>query len=103
MENPNNTHGKGTLADSDCDVIIKDDYVTNDDTIEKTVNTQQYKWYHINWSMVPTKLAYFCETGRRLGFAPNLVLFLISVGLNKEESGFIAGLRHVIYFSPQSY
>lgn len=53
----------------------------------------QYKWYNVNMSMVPTKLAYFFECGRRIGFAPNLVLFLISIGLNKEESGFIVGLR----------
>lgn len=52
----------------------------------------KYKWYHINWTMVPTKLAYFCNDTRRLGFAPNLTLFLIAIGLNKEESGFIVGL-----------
>ena len=79
---------------STCDVINDngDDEVTQNNVVTNT-NNQQYKWYHINWSMVSTKLAYFFECGRRIGFAPNLVLFLFSVGLNKEESGFILSLR----------
>ena len=67
----------------------KNDVTQKDDVTKK----QQYKWYNVNWSMVSTKLAYFFECGRRIGFAPNLVLFLISIGLNKAESGFIVGLR----------
>ena len=52
----------------------------------------QYKWYDINRTMVPTKLAYFFNGARRLGFAPNLTLFLIAIGLNKEQSGLILGV-----------
>lgn len=66
--------------------------VTERDDSETTINNLRYKWYNINWTMVPSKLAYFCEAGRRIGFAPNLALFLIAIGLNKEESGFIVGL-----------
>ena len=66
-------------------------------TMKKTTitNKYRYKWYHVNMKMVPSKMAYFFEMARRLGFAPNLVLFLINIGLNKAESGFIVGLRLV--------
>ena len=47
---------------------------------------------HVNWTMMPTKLAYFFNDARRLGFAPNLVMFLIAIGLKKEESGLIIGV-----------
>lgn len=78
-------------GDSD-DIRIDSDVTRIEDSDVKSFNSQN-KWYRINCSMAPTKLAYFCETGRRIGFAPNLALFLISIGLNKEESGFIVGLR----------
>ena len=56
------------------------------------INRQGHKWYHANWTMMPTKLAYFFNDARRLGFAPNLVMFLIAIGLKKEESGLIMGV-----------
>ena len=89
MSNQNNTKDKEALTASNID----GDDVIKDSDVMTTSKKQQYKWYNINMSMVPTKLAYFFECGRRIGFAPNLVLFLISIGLNKEESGFIVGLR----------
>ena len=52
----------------------------------------QHKWYHVNWTMMPAKLAYLLNGARRIGFAPNLVLFLMAIGLNKKESGFIVGI-----------
>ena len=88
MDNPGESNDKQTLNENNN--FVDWDVTTNCDV---TNGKTQYKWYSINWSMVPTKLAYFFECGRRLGFAPNLVLFFISIGLNKEESGFIVGLR----------
>ena len=88
MSNQNNTKEKEALTASNID---GDDVIKDSDVM--ATSQKQYKWYNINMSMVPTKLAYFFECGRRIGFAPNLVLFLISIGLNKEESGFIVGLR----------
>lgn len=67
----------------------------NDDVTSKQQQQNSYKWYNVNTSMVPSKLAYFFECGRRIGYAPNLVLFLTGIGLNKAESGFIVGLRYV--------
>ena len=52
-----------------------------------------YKWYNINMSMLPAKLSYVFESGRRIGYDPNLVMFLTSVGLNKAQAGFIHGFR----------
>ena len=97
-----NIYISDVISADDCDVIKTEysdvttrgdgnDVIRRDDSDVKP--NKRYKWYHINWNMLPTKLAYFCETGRRLGFSPNLALFLISIGLNKEESGFIVGLR----------
>lgn len=77
--------------------VDKDDViVTYDCDITAVTRTKKkYKWYHVNLKMVPSKMAYFFEMARRLGFAPNLILFLTSIGLNKAESGFIVGLRSV--------
>ena len=75
------------------DVTANSAIQNGDDGVMATYKQQQYKWYNVNWNVVPTKLSYFFECGRGMGFAPNLVLFLISIGLNKEESGFIVGLR----------
>ena len=87
-----------TAADEKVKLLTKEEedlsHAENDVTQKDDVTKkQQYKWYNINWNVVPTKLSYFFECGRGMGFAPNLVLFLISIGLNKEESGFIVGLR----------
>eukprot|EP00111_Clytia_hemisphaerica_P004728 TCONS_00013579-protein len=56
---------------------------------------RRYQWYRINPDAIPSKLAYFFECGRRIGFNPNLILFFTSIGLNKAESGFIIGLRMI--------
>lgn len=74
---------------SDVTKNIKND-VTKSDVSNK--NNLKQKWYRVNSTMIPVKLAYFCNGARRIGFAPNLALFLIAIGLNKEESGFIVGL-----------
>ena len=87
MEKANETKKNETLT-------VAVTTVSNSDDNVKT-NKQRYQWYQVNLRMVPTKLAYFFECGRRIGFAPNLALFLISIGLNKAESGFIVGLRSV--------
>ena len=85
---------RGGVANDDFIKTDSDDDVMKND-VKTTTSNQQYRWYNINLSMVPTKLAYLFECARRIGFAPNLVLFLIGIGLNKEESGFIVGLRYV--------
>ena len=91
MKNANDTKEEETLTAA-VTVANSDSDAADDEVI---MNNRRYKWYHVNLSMVPTKLAYFFECGRRIGYAPNLVLFLISIGLNKAESGFIVGLRSV--------
>ena len=52
----------------------------------------RYKWYNINQRALPSKCAYFVMNARRVGFKPNVALFLIGIGLNKAETGFISGL-----------
>ncbi|XP_066910348.1 major facilitator superfamily domain-containing protein 6-like [Clytia hemisphaerica] len=52
----------------------------------------QYKWYDVNRRALPSKCAYFVMNARRVGFKPNVALFLIGIGLDKAETGFISGL-----------
>ena len=52
-----------------------------------------YKWYHINWEMVPSKIAYFLDKARRLCYTPFLIIFFTSIGLSKVEAGIILGFR----------
>ena len=54
---------------------------------------QKYKWYTINWDILPAKGAFFFETARRVGCLPSLVLFLTGIGLDKVEAGLILGFR----------
>jgi len=64
----------------------------DDESVENTLNKEpvvetvqsKYKWYHINANALPAKFAYFFECGRRIGYNPNLILFLTSIGLNKS-------------------
>ena len=75
--------------------------LSNDETTEETLDVEsnnkpsKHKWYHIDPNAIPAKCAYFFECARRIGYQPNLVMFLTSIGLNKAEAGFIVGLRYV--------
>ena len=62
-------------------------------TIDYPLEKEEYKCYHVNTSILPSKIAFFCETGRRIGYAPNIALFLTSIGMNKAEAGFVVGFR----------
>ena len=55
--------------------------------------THKYKWYNINWDILPAKAAFFFDTARRVGCLPSLVLFLTGIGLDKVEAGLILGFR----------
>ncbi|XP_066930946.1 major facilitator superfamily domain-containing protein 6-A-like [Clytia hemisphaerica] len=67
----------------------------NDNDEKETRSQYQYRWYNINPKAFPAKCSYFFEKARVVGFSPNLVMFLTSIGLNKAEAGFIGGLKMV--------
>lgn len=69
----------------------------NRTTTNKNKN-ERHKWYHINTSILPAKCSYFFECARRIGYSPNLILFLTSIGLTKLEAGFIVGFRLIGQF-----
>ena len=70
--------------------------ILNEDSVEsaESVKPSKYKWYNVDPNAIPAKCAYFFECARRIGYQPNLVMFLTSIGMNKAEAGFIVGLRY---------
>ena len=41
--------------------------------------------------MLPAKIAYFFTTGQDAAFRPYMMSFLIGIGLNQAEAGFVTG------------
>ena len=66
-----------------------------EDEETSTTSQQTYKWYNVNVEFLPAKCGYFFESGKKAGYLPNQILFLISVGLTSSESGIILGLRYL--------
>ena len=65
----------------------------DEDDVESAVSINAYKWYYINVEFLPAKFGYFFEEAKKIGYLPNQILFLTSVGMTKSESGIILGLR----------
>ena len=84
-------------TEEDNETLMLNDDETTEETLDMESNNKpsKYKWYHIDPNAIPAKCAYFFECARRIGYQPNLVMFLTSIGLNKAEAGFIVGLRYV--------
>ena len=51
------------------------------------------KWYHINTSMLTSKGLNFFYGGKYSSYEPYIILFLISIGLDPVQAGFIGGIR----------
>lgn len=51
------------------------------------------KWYHINTSMLTSKGLNFFYGGKYSSYEPYIILFLISIGLDPVQAGFVGGIR----------
>ena len=69
------------------------DEIEYEEEDEQPTTTNTYKWYHINIEFLPAKFGYFFDTAKRMGYLPNMILFLTSLGLSNSESGIILGFR----------
>lgn len=56
---------------------------------------KHFKWFHIDISILPAKLAYFTDAAKRLSVALFLLPFLTNIGLNKAEASLIIGIRFI--------
>ena len=67
-----------------------------EDQVETTkyeTRMKQYRWFHVNWDILPSKASYFFVCARQIGSLSSLVLFLTGIGLDKVEAGLILGFR----------
>jgi len=67
---------------------IETNSVEGGDALSMITKRQDYKWYHVNLSVLPAKLAFIFH------IASFLVIFLTAIGLDKVEAGLIAGFRY---------
>ena len=82
------------LRDENDEMMVidcKDVFDEYDTTGKSTANV--YKWYNVNFEFLPAKLGYFFDTAKKMGYLPNMILFLTSLGLSNSESGIILGSR----------
>ncbi|XP_066929775.1 major facilitator superfamily domain-containing protein 6-like isoform X2 [Clytia hemisphaerica] len=66
-----------------------------DDDLENALPTLKYKWYHINRDILPAKMAYLLENGRRAPSDVMLSLFYSAIGLSKSEIGLVMGFGNI--------
>ena len=62
-----------------------------EESSEDSLPTPKYRWYHINKEVLPGKMAYLFENGRRASAQIMLSMFYSSIGLNKGEVGLVMG------------
>lgn len=55
--------------------------------------SRKEKWYHINTSMLTSKGLNFFYGGKYSSYEPYIILFLISIGLDPVQAGFVGGIR----------
>ena len=53
-------------------------------------------WYHIDRTMISSKLCYFFQNGKDACYLPYMILFLKGIGLNSQQAGTINGLRYIV-------
>ena len=75
------------------ETMMVEDENNKAEDIEDETNRSTPKWYSINVEFLPAKFGYFFEEAKKIGYLPNQILFLTSVGMTKSESGIILGLR----------
>lgn len=50
-------------------------------------------WYHIDTSMISSKMSYFFQNAKDSCYLPYMILFLTSIGLTPTQAGMVNGLR----------
>jgi len=73
---------------------IETNSVEGGDALSMITKRQDYKWYHVNLSVLPAKLAFIFHIARQVVVHAFLVIFLTAIGLDKVEAGLIAGFRY---------
>ncbi|XP_047138863.1 major facilitator superfamily domain-containing protein 6-like [Hydra vulgaris] len=66
---------------------------TNLENVEDACNKE--KWYYIDKDMIPAKLTYFFTGAEKSSVAPFLTIFLISIGLNLKQVGYVISFSYV--------
>lgn len=54
-------------------------------------------WYHIDVTMITSKLSYFFQNAKDACYLPYMILFLTGIGLTPQQAGTINGVRFVAY------
>ena len=65
------------------------------ETFEKEVIQTKHWFCEINKEILPAKLCYLFDVGRKMMTNAMLILFLVQSGLQKDEVGFMMGFRCV--------
>ncbi|XP_065678971.1 major facilitator superfamily domain-containing protein 6-like [Hydra vulgaris] len=66
---------------------------TNLENVDDACNKE--KWYYIDKDMIPAKLTYFFIGAERSSVSPFLTIFLISIGLNLKQVGYVISFTYV--------